>query len=765
MYAARDAVLDREVAVKVMHSGQDAGRFVIESKITARLPHPGVPPVYALGTLPDGRPFLAMKVIRGRTLADELRASGRADLPRLLGVFEQVCQTVGFAHARGIIHRDLKPANVMLGAFGEVQVMDWGLAKDLSRDTAADGSEGTAPPCVRPPGAVDTEAGHVMGTPAYMAPEQARGETVDARADVFALGGILAVVLGGTPPFLGTTVWDTVQKARRADLGDCLAAIDVCGADPELIAVARRCLSANAADRPADAQTVAAKVAGYRSGVEARLRQAETDRTRAETQADEQRKRRRVVQWAGGGIAAVLLMGIVGTAIGLFEARRQTKFARNEAEQKETAWAEEARHRGIADDRREAAERAEVRTADVLDAMVSVVTGDSLATQMAISEEQKQFLTLVLPYFREFAAARGDDVKTRVRVARAALRVGLIEGRLGRRQEGAAAFESARDGYARLAAEFPAVPDYRRDLAVSHNNLGILLAEHGQSAGAEEQYRKGLAIDEKLAAEFPAVREYRQHLAGSHNSLGILLAEHGQSAGAEEQYRKGLAIDEKLAAEFPAVTAYQVNLGGSYCNFGILIRDSGDPAESLKWFSRAIDRLQPLNEKEPRDLTVRLFLRNSHWNRALAHDRLQKFAEAVKDWDQAIALTPPAEQPLFRAFRATSRLNAGMVTEAVAEVAEMTQSSKWNASQWYDFACVYAVCSGKIADKKQEYTDRAMELLTLACAAGLQGCRPHEDGHRPRPLRDRADFKTLLADLEKKFPPPPPVAPPPREKK
>ncbi len=130
VFAAHDPVFDREVAIKVMHLGQDADRFVVESKITAQLPHPGVPPVYAMGTLSDGRPFLAMKLIRGRTLADELRAADRtAELPRLLGLFERICETVGFAHDKGIVHRDLKPANVMVGAFGEVLVMDWGLAR------------------------------------------------------------------------------------------------------------------------------------------------------------------------------------------------------------------------------------------------------------------------------------------------------------------------------------------------------------------------------------------------------------------------------------------------------------------------------------------------------------------------------------------------------------------------------------------------------------------------------------------------------------
>src|SRR5262249_18416083 len=134
---AYDLALDRDVALKVLLPGANADRFVRESKITARLPHPGIPPVHALGTLADGSPFLAMKLIAGRTLTDEIKS---VDRPRLMQTVLQVCQAVGFAHSRGIIHRDLKPANVMVGAFGEVQVMDWGLAKDLkSQERQGDG--------------------------------------------------------------------------------------------------------------------------------------------------------------------------------------------------------------------------------------------------------------------------------------------------------------------------------------------------------------------------------------------------------------------------------------------------------------------------------------------------------------------------------------------------------------------------------------------------------------------------------------------------
>jgi tetratricopeptide (TPR) repeat protein len=325
VYAAHDPAFDREVAVKVMHPGQDAVRFVVESKITAQLPHPGVPPVYALGALPDGRPFLAMKLIGGRTLADELRAAGGADLPRLLGAFEQICQTVGFAHSRGIIHRDLKPSNVMIGSFGEVLVMDWGLAKRV--DAAAGAGSEAAPPGAPPRSAAETVAGQVKGTPAYMAPEQARGEPVDARADVFALGGILATVLTGEPPFRGETVMGTVLKAAMAEVQECFVALDRCAADAELIALAKRCLAASAAARYANGRDVAAAVSAYRAGVEERLRRAERDRAAAEARAEEevntrreaearaaeQRNKRRV-QLALAAAVGLLLAGAGGFA-------------------------------------------------------------------------------------------------------------------------------------------------------------------------------------------------------------------------------------------------------------------------------------------------------------------------------------------------------------------------------------------------------------------------------------------------------------------
>ncbi len=289
--AASEIGLDRDVAIKILLPSADADRFVRESRITARLPHPGVPPIHALGRLADGSPFLAMKLIAGKTLADAMKISDR---PSLLQVYTQVCQAVGFAHSRGVIHRDLKPSNVMVGAFGEVLVMDWGLAKNLTSPEIAGrqrspesrtlpiggaGTDQTTDHCSPGEESTDdhTQAGQVMGTPPYMAPEQARGEPTDARADVFALGGILCTLLTGHPPYRGNTSLEVLKLAQSADLADAYARLDGCGADAELVALCRRCLSQKPAARPANGQEVADGVSAYLNGVQERLHATEQE--------------------------------------------------------------------------------------------------------------------------------------------------------------------------------------------------------------------------------------------------------------------------------------------------------------------------------------------------------------------------------------------------------------------------------------------------------------------------------------------------------
>jgi tetratricopeptide (TPR) repeat protein len=318
-----DEDFKRPLALKTLrgrHPGLEQ-RLVYEGKGTGCLQHPGIPPVHEPGRLPDGRPYFIMKLIQGASLGELLgrRASPAADLPRFLLIFEQLCAAVGYAHSRGVIHRDLKPGNVMVGAFGEVQVIDWGLAKMLRAAAAAPADEpGTAYGLKQTAAAAgaDTTADTVLGTPAYMPPEQARGELagLDARADVFGLGAILCEVLTGSPPYQGRTTPEVYARARHADLAEAQARLAGCGADGELADLARACLTADRDGRPADGAAVAGAVAAYRQAVQQRLRATEIAAATAAARAEEEKKlrvaerrRRRAVVALAAAVAVVLL--------------------------------------------------------------------------------------------------------------------------------------------------------------------------------------------------------------------------------------------------------------------------------------------------------------------------------------------------------------------------------------------------------------------------------------------------------------------------
>ena len=325
VYRVRDLELNRDLVLKVMKSGQDgqAGlrrRFVEEAQVTGQLQHPGIPPVFERGDLADGRPYLAMKLVRGRTWHDLLRdrTDPGVEQPRHLAIARQVAETVAYAHSKRVIHRDLKPLNVMVGAFGEVQVMDWGATKVL-------GAPGSAPDPTLAGTTLasvvhteragdpdsDTQAGTAIGTYAYMPPEQAEGmvERVNARADVFALGSILCEILTGAPAYTGRTGDEVRRKARLGDLADAKNRLLDSGADANLVTLALECLALEPEDRPCDAGAVATCLANHQAAVEERLRAAELARVAAQTRADGERRQRRLALALGGSMLGLILFG------------------------------------------------------------------------------------------------------------------------------------------------------------------------------------------------------------------------------------------------------------------------------------------------------------------------------------------------------------------------------------------------------------------------------------------------------------------------
>jgi serine/threonine protein kinase len=250
VYLAVDEALGREVALKVPNAIASPSlerRLQTEARVLARLEHPGIVPIHDSGRLADGRLFYVMKHVKGRTLREHL--AGAPEIGERLTVFERLCDPVAFAHANGFVHCDLKPDNVMLGAFGEVMVMDWGVAKVLGDRVEPGAGDGAAVPRHA------TEAGTVLGTRGFMPPEQAGGErrAIDHRADVYALGAILFMLLTGDDP---------------PDARDAATAIAARRDVPRpLRAICARALAEDPAGRYQTVKALADDVARFRSGL------------------------------------------------------------------------------------------------------------------------------------------------------------------------------------------------------------------------------------------------------------------------------------------------------------------------------------------------------------------------------------------------------------------------------------------------------------------------------------------------------------------
>ena len=273
--AVEDASIGRVLAAKVIRGTIDPARlakFEREGRITGRLEHPCIPPVHELGTGADGRPYFTMKRIEGQDLAalldaerqDGARPVSEAAWAPWLSIFTKVCDAIAYAHANGVIHRDLKPANIMVGAFGEVLVMDWGLARELAEehddasDTNADASADTG----------RTQEGQIVGTPAYMPPEQAAGELsrVGPHSDVYSLGALLYEILTLRPPFEGKSAWEVIAKVTDGALVAPRAAVPARAIPWELEAIVLRAMAREADARYASASALADDVHAYVAG-------------------------------------------------------------------------------------------------------------------------------------------------------------------------------------------------------------------------------------------------------------------------------------------------------------------------------------------------------------------------------------------------------------------------------------------------------------------------------------------------------------------
>ena len=275
----RDRDTLRDVALARPREGRSPQAFVREARILARLEHPNIVPVHDLGLAPDGRPYFTMKLLAGETLEAVLARLRNGDaatavkfpLPVLVEIFVHVCDAVAFAHSRGVIHRDLKPANIQIGAYGEVRVIDWGLAKTMGEPSDSSDQSDLSDPSAQS----DTRLGTIKGTPGYMAPEQAAGQgaSADARTDIYALGALLHALLTWQPPVAGASTGEMLRRTVAGERAPMRPPTPNRSIPRPLDAIARKALAARPEDRYQTADALLADLraflAGYATSAEA----------------------------------------------------------------------------------------------------------------------------------------------------------------------------------------------------------------------------------------------------------------------------------------------------------------------------------------------------------------------------------------------------------------------------------------------------------------------------------------------------------------
>nr|MDQ3367586.1 serine/threonine protein kinase [Myxococcota bacterium] len=506
--AAEDLRLGREVALKQLIDPTPAlrRRFEREVTITAALQHPGIVPVYHAGTLANGEPFYAMRRVRGRGLeiviAEATKLAERlALIPRVLAAVE----AVAYAHAERVIHRDLKPQNILVGDFGEVVVVDWGLAKRLDRDDdELDGAARGRAAAVDAAGDAHlTTAGAVMGTPAYMAPEQATGSATDARSDVYALGAVLYHVLSGAVPHGGASLTATLANVREGRVTPIAARAP--GVPADLAAIVDRAMAVDPAARYPHAGALAEDLRGFLAG----------KLVAAHAYTRGQLVRRWVARHRAWVAAGVLLLAGLGGIGGI-------SFARVRAE-RDTARVE-----------RSAAE--EVVTYAIKDIYQNL---DEAGQHEAID----RLSTRLVGYYDSVLKVRPDDKLWRANRAVALDMQANAAFRMGDLDKAAQIWGSIVD----VMREARAVDDtIVLDIGLVQYNLGNIARLRGDVVTAERHYRGAIADLEPAFAAQPAL--LASALAGSLDGVTQLAMTSLDTAGARPTAERALAVAQQGAA-------------------------------------------------------------------------------------------------------------------------------------------------------------------------------------------------------------------------
>ncbi len=580
--AAEDMRLGRPVALKQLidPAADQISRFQREALITARLQHPGIVPVYEAGRWPakgggEAEPFFSMKLVSGRPL-DKVIGEARtleerlALLPRIAAATD----AIAYAHSQRVIHRDLKPGNILIGEFGETVVIDWGLAKDLDAAESLESKErfprkgGVAKKASTvTESSTLTVAGSVMGTPAYMAPEQARGEPLDERADVFALGAMLYHTLCGSPPYNARTATDVIASAA---LGKVVPIVEREKRVPrDLVAIVERAMAPLPEDRYQNAGELADELRRFMTG--------------QLVQSHQYTAVQRIVRFVKRHRAAVTIgvVAALGFAIGGTMAVRRIIEARDRAEHEES----------VAVSRKHSAEAlVEYMLHDVKGNLSSIGRLDLLE---GLGTEVRRYYDSI--------GSEGYETADLARMADAVDILGLAEQKSSKPEKALATWTEVRGKLATLVMEkTPATFHARRMIAKLDDEIGTVHQARGKLDKATELYTQAKNELAALLAESALDRDALLDSANVHDHLGDVLRNQGKLDQAFEEYSTSRSDRERAnALGNGSPREERIAVSTSHMKLGTVYQARSDTQLALEEYRAALKLRESILASEP----------------------------------------------------------------------------------------------------------------------------------------------------------------------
>jgi serine/threonine protein kinase/tetratricopeptide (TPR) repeat protein len=648
VYVAIDSELNREVALKqiqIQHADDPGSRarFLLEAEITSKLEHPGIVPVYGIGTNEQGRPFYAMRFVRGQSLKEAIdsfhqlysqRRGDRAErilaLRQLLSRFIDVCHAISYSHSRGVIHRDLKPANILLGPYGETLVVDWGLAKvvgfdDLmARPTAHDtlnrhSSSQTS----------DTRIGVAIGTPYYMSPEQAegRGADVGPSSDIYSLGATLYYLITGTAA-LGETTADHQTGRRR--LRTIVPPRQVNHQSPApLEAIVTKAMAAEPANRYPSAQALSDDVERWLAD--------EPVSARREPWHERGRRWMRRHRTGVAAVATALIAATVGLAAILVVQTESNSLLRSAnldlALSNRTA---QATNRALM----AANDREKKRFDLALEAIKTFhgeVSEDLLLKEKQFDGLRTRMLHSATHFYQRLEELLSDesDQRSRSALGQAYHDIGELTATIGSQPEALAALTRGLELRLAIIAEPGASLQAIRNAGESLIAVGHVQEETGDVTGALKSYTRARTLLEPVFVADPSLTTAGAAVSRCLQGIGRAQYHSGQASEALESHERALSLRKQLAGAHSDITQYQSDLAQSYHDIGDIHRAGGRAQEALAAYERARRIRKELNERDPSNTQFQSELAQSHSDIGYVYQETENFTAALASVEAA----------------------------------------------------------------------------------------------------------------------------------